>query len=245
MTMRLHNLLTRYLRAMGLMLMLDGEGAGAAPAPAPTGAAPLMGGDVGDPPGGETKPAEGETKPSAGETKPAEGETKPGDKPEPKAPEKYEFKAPEGFEKLDEEVLGKFDPVFRELDLTTEQAQKLIDLAPALIGKHATAAVEKTIADLGYTDAAGWADQIRNDPEIGGEKLAESMAVVLKARDAFAPPALVKMLKTTPLGNHPDVFRMFHAIGKAISEDGYVPGGKTRTATADAQGLYAASKMNP
>lgn len=246
----LHSTLTRYMLRAGLMLAVaDGESGGAVPAGDP----PLMGGDIA--PAGDAKPAEGapagDAKPAEGEAKPAEGEAKPGDKPadKPAVPEKYEFKAPEGFEKLDDEVVGKFDPVFRELGLSNDQAQKLIDLAPALIGKHATAAAEAATAklaeDLGYKDAQTWADQIRNDKDIGGDKLAESMAVVLKARDTFAPPELVQMLKTTPLGNHPAMFRMFHAIGKAISEDGFVPGGKARTPTADAKGLYGASQMNP
>jgi len=53
--------------------------------------------------------------------------------------------------------------------------------------------------------------------------------VVRAARDQFASPELRKLLETTPLGNHPEMLRLFFRVGKAITPDGYVPGGKTRT----------------
>lgn len=56
---------------------------------------------------------------------------KDGDKPEG-APEKYEFQAAEGVE-LDTEALKEFEPVARELNLTNEQAQKLVDAYPKIL----------------------------------------------------------------------------------------------------------------
>ncbi|MGK3508138.1 exodeoxyribonuclease VII large subunit, partial [Escherichia coli] len=43
--------------------------------------------------------------------------------------QKYEFQAAEGVE-LDTEALKEFEPVARELNLTNEQAQKLVDAYP-------------------------------------------------------------------------------------------------------------------
>lgn len=48
------------------------------------------------------------------------------------APEKYEFKAGEGVE-LDAEALKDFEPVARDLNLTNEQAQKLVDAYPKIL----------------------------------------------------------------------------------------------------------------
>ncbi|MGS3055034.1 peptidase, partial [Escherichia coli] len=66
------------------------------------------------------KPAE-DKKPENGK----QGEKKDGDKPEG-APEKDEFQAAEGVG-LGTEALKEFEPVARGLNLTNEQAQKLVD----------------------------------------------------------------------------------------------------------------------
>lgn len=193
------------------------------------------------------KPAEGAAKPTD-PPKPGDGQQKQDDKPAAKAPEKYEFKAPEGFE-LDTEMLTKFDPVLRELDLSQEQAQKLIDFAPEFIGKHVQAAAEatysKVLKDLGYEAVRDWVGQAKADKEFGGDKLQENLAVINRARDQFASPELIQMLKSTPLGNNPEMLRLFYRIGKQITPDGYMPGGKTASTSNDAQRLYDASQMNP
>ncbi|ECV7263739.1 TPA: peptidase, partial [Salmonella enterica subsp. enterica serovar Strathcona] len=53
--------------------------------------------------------------------------TPPKEETPPGAPEKYAFTAPEGQE-LDTSALAQFEPVARELNLTQEQAQKLVDV---------------------------------------------------------------------------------------------------------------------
>ncbi|MCV5473515.1 peptidase, partial [Escherichia coli] len=82
--------------------------------------------------------AEGDkSQPGAEGDKSQEGEKKEGDQPAEKkegdkpegAPEKYEFQAAEGVE-LDADALKDFEPVARELNLTNEQAQKLVDAYP-------------------------------------------------------------------------------------------------------------------
>lgn len=240
--------LTRYMARAGLIAFADDPTAPAAPSlladppatPPTDGATPPAEGQ------GTTPPAEGATPPADGQ-KPAdgEGEKKPDDqKPQPKAPEKYEFQAPEGFA-LDEQLQGEFDPVLRELDLTNEQAQKLVDFAPKLIGKSVDAAVGKVLEQIGYADAPTWAATAKADKEYGGDKLTESLAVARQARDQFATPELRKLLDSTPLGSHPEMVRLFVRVGKAISPDGYVPGGKTSGATNDARRLYDNSQMNP
>lgn len=183
----------------------------------------------GQPQGAGATAANGEAKaPDA--AAPGDGAQKQDDKPAAKAPEKYEFKPPEGVT-LDSEMLGKIEPLMREFDLTQEQAQKLIDFAPELIGKHVEAAAEATysrvLKDLGYEGVREWVAQAKADQEFGGDKLQENLAVINRARDQFASPALIQMLKSTPLGNHPEMLRLFFRVGQLIKPDGYVPGGKT------------------
>lgn len=144
-----------------------------------------------------------------------------------KAPEKYEpFKLPDD-QAIDIALLDEFTPTLKELNLNQESAQKVINFAPRLV----QATVERTTAAVmqavGLADHAKWAGLAQADKEIGGPQFAENLAVAVKAREAFASPELTALLKQTGLGNHPEMIRMFHRVGKQISEDGFVPGGKS------------------
>ena len=55
------------------------------------------------------------------------------------APEKYEdFKLPEGME-VNTDLLDKATPVFKELNLTQDQAQKMVDLQTTFVSEMAVA----------------------------------------------------------------------------------------------------------
>ena len=103
----------------------------------------------------------------------------------------------------------------------------------------------KTLESIGFAGAKDWAASAKTDKEFGGDKLAENLGIAKQARDQFATPELRKLLETSPLGNNPEVIRLFYRIGKAISSDTYVPGGKAAPSASTAQRLYGASKMNP
>lgn len=177
------------------------------------------------------------------DTAKAEGatdEAKPEDKPQG-APEAYaDFTAPEGWE-IDQDLLKDFAPTLKELNLTQEQAQKVIDFAPKLVEQTAVATTTKVLGELGMADRGDWVGKVKADKEFGGDKLAENLAVAKKAMDAFASPELRELLIKSGMGNHPEMVRAFYRAGKAISADGYVAGGKTRTSGP----LYANSNMNP
>ena len=157
-----------------------------------------------------------------------------GEKPEG-APEKYEWAAPEGVT-LDESVMGSLSEVAKELNLSQDAAQKLVDkMAPAMAQRQA-AQVQAMQAE--------WRESSSGDAEFGGAKLAENMAVAKKALDAFATPEFRQLLEQTGMGNHPEVIRTFYRAGKAFSEDGLVSGSAPR-APRDARSLFPASNMNP
>ncbi|ASG82613.1 peptidase [Salmonella enterica] len=184
-------------------------------------------------PAGEPAPKEGDTsqpgtegeKPA--EENPADGEKKEGDKPAEKkegdkpegAPEKYEFQAAEGVE-LDTEALKEFEPVAREMNLTNEQAQKLVDVYPKIL-----AGVQQRQAETWQQTTEQWAADVKADKEIGGDKLPSNLSAAQRALDQFGTPELKEYLNTTGLGNHPDLVKTFVKIGKAMSEDGMVTGG--------------------
>lgn len=136
----------------------------------------------------------------------------------PVVPEAYELKAPEGAD-LDPKLVEQATPVFKELGLTNEQAQKVVDLyAGTVLPEVAQTVQNETLRLLGMDGMADWAKQIKADPELGGANFEKAQTVVAQARDAIATPELRALLETTRLGNHPEVFKLFHKIGTAIGE---------------------------
>ncbi|ELW9486317.1 peptidase [Enterobacter hormaechei] len=198
---------------------------GAAPASseqaAPAAEAPAPAGDPAKPEGDKPQPGTEGDKPQ--DDKPADGE-KPADKPDDEeqkqegAPEKYEFTAGEGVE-LDTEALKDFEPVARDLNLTNEQAQKLVDAYPKIL-----AGVQQRQAEAWQKQTEGWAETVKADKEIGGDKLTANLSAAQRALDQFGTPELKEYLNATGLGNHPDLVKTFVKIGKAMSEDGMVTG---------------------
>lgn len=129
------------------------------------------------------------------------------------APEKYEFKAHEGRE-FDPEIIGTFSDVARELNLTQDAAQKVLDRMGPKMAERQAAYAESLRTQ--------WAEKARGDKEIGGDKLDANLAVAKKALDAFGNQELRTLLNESGLGNHPEVIRLLYKAGRAISEDGYV-----------------------
>lgn len=154
-------------------------------------------------------------------------------KPVSAAPEKYEFTAGEGQE-LDKEAVAAFEPIARELGLSNEQAQKIVDVYGSTImpqiAKQQEAAWQKQVTE--------WAETVKADKELGS---VESIGNAQKAMDQFGTPELKQYLNDSGLGNHPELFRIFSRIGKAMSEDGFV-GGSSENARSTADVLFGDSK---
>ncbi|ENZ8277420.1 peptidase [Klebsiella pneumoniae] len=192
---------------------------GTAPAPSEP---PAPAADPAKPEG--DKPQHGAEGDKPQDDKPADGD-KPADKPDDKeqkpegAPEKYEFKPAEGQE-LDTAALEQFEPIARELNLTNEQAQKMVDL----YGTKIMPMVQKQQAEAWQAQTEEWAATVKADKEIGGDKLTANLGVAQRALDTFGTPELKEYLNGTGLGNHPELVKAFIKVGKAMSEDGMVTG---------------------
>ncbi len=188
--------------------------------------------------------------PSPDDKKDDKPDDKKDDKAPKRAPEKYELKAADGIT-LSREVNTQFETLARELDLPQADAQKLLDLAPEISKMYGA-----QLADNVQKATNAWAEQSKSDKEIGGSGdkaiLDTNMALVAKARDAFASSELVKLLgrndpKENPdgtgLGNHPEVVRLFLRLGRSISEDNkLVKGTETKTELSAAEKLYSIPK---
>lgn len=170
----------------------------------------------GDNPAGKEKPG---TEKTAEELAAEKAEKDAADKAEkaekdkkPAAPEKYEFAAPEG-QALDANALAVFEPIAKELGLTQEQAQKLVDIYPQIQQQQAEA-WSKQIAE--------WGEQVKADKEIGGDKFNASVGLAQRALDQFGNPELREYLNASGLGNHPALVRFCAKVGKSMAEDSFV-----------------------
>lgn len=159
-----------------------------------------------------------------GEEAPAAPED--GASPESVVPETYELTAPDGVT-LDPAALEIATPVFKELGLSNEQASKLVPVA-AQWREAITSEIQQAAVSQHAALSAGWVTEARADAEIGGANWDASTAAAAKALDMFGAPkgsALRQILNETGLGNNPEMIRVFARIGKAVSEDGFIPGG--------------------
>ena len=180
----------------------------------------------------EVKPAE-ETKPEeqkAGEQKPEE---KKEEKPEQKAPEKYEFKLPDGAV-ADEKLIGDFSTVAKDLNLTQEQAQKVVDLYTANLKNQ-----EKSFQDAFAEQEKTWIAEVKQQPNYQ-----ENLSLAKKAVEYFSEGDndAKNLVLGTWLGNHPAMIRMMARIGKVISEDSFISAHGTSTKKDPAEILYPSGK---
>lgn len=117
--------------------------------------------------------------------------TPPKEETPPGAPEKYAFTAPEGQE-LDTSALAQFEPVARELNLTQEQAQNLVDVYPKVL-----AGVQQQQAESWQKQTEDWAAAVKADKDIGGDKLASNLGAAQRAIDTFGTKELKEYLDGT------------------------------------------------
>ena len=159
-----------------------------------------------------------------GGDEPAEDFTEDEGEPEPdlEVPDNYDLAAPEGLT-LDPAAIALATPVFRELGLSNEQANKLMPVA----GQFAQGLLDRRNRQmLGQVEAdrKAWLDAAQADPEIGGRHWATTIGTAARALDALG---LIKgspfrvLLDESGLGNHPEMIRAFQRVGKAIAEDGF------------------------
>lgn len=159
------------------------------------------------------------------------------------APEKYEaFKLPEGV-KLEDAQVAELQAHAKDLGLTQEQAQKVVDRELKVRGDVSAAAQTEFKSTV-----AKWADDARADKEIGGDKLAATLASAKRGLDAVSTnaklPELKTMLDATGFGNHPAVIKLFQYVDSLTANDGkFLAGGKA-TPAADSEAART-SRMYP
>jgi hypothetical protein len=137
---------------------------------------------------------------------------------DPAIPVYTDFKLPEGVT-LDKPSMDAAQALFKEARLPQDQAQKFIDLA---VSREQAAAHKGVQAFVELQNK--WVSEIKADPDIGGDKLAASLATAARAIDRLGVPGLKEALDLTGAGNHPAVVKAFVRLGQMVSEDRFQPG---------------------
>jgi len=156
------------------------------------------------------------------------------------APEKYELTAPDGFEQIDTEVLAEAEPTLKELNLSNEQAQKLMPIAGQLV-KRTMERAEKAITDRAIQNRKEWNDAFEADAEIGGANKDKTIADAARAFDHYGlkkGEGLRQLLDESGLGNHPDMIRFVARVGRDLSEGSFERGDAASTKKTAEQSLY-------
>jgi len=166
----------------------------------------------------ETKPDE----PSSKSSIVNEGEKKPDTKEPEGAPEKYEaFKVPEGFE-MPEETTKEVAALFKDLNLSQSEGQKLIDYY-AKQSQDAAAAPYK----LWEKTQTEWQNAVRLDPEIG-PKLNDVRTTISRAIDGLGDAKLASDFRAamdyTGAGNNLAFIKAFWRLAQQVTEGGHVAG---------------------
>lgn len=177
--------------------------------------------------------------PAAAPAEPPAADAPPADKPA--IPEKYEFaNLPEGYT-LDDASLGEWSGVFKELGLTQEQAQKLVEMdAKRFTAANSPEAQQKAAVDARNSQVSQWEAAIKQDKDLGGSNFEASVGTAQAAIAEFGSPELTAFLKESGLGSFPPLVKAFHQIGKQLGE-----GSLHRTTTAVPAERSIAERMYP
>lgn len=213
-------------------------------------------GEIKEPPK-TTEPTKSETKPEQKPEVKAEGDDKSllnqKDKVEtPKgAPDKYsDFTAPKhwaekGLE-LDKEAMIEALPIFKELGLSQEGAQKLVDFYASISEKTSDSALN-SVREM----RDEWRSKVKADSEIGS-KLPQVKATISKAIDGLGDTALARdfreAMDLTGAGDHPAFIKAFYKLAQKVTEGSHVAGGgpsKFGQAKPGAQPESAAKALYP
>lgn len=151
----------------------------------------------------------------------------PEPKPEPAkgSPEKYEtFKAPEGLE-FTEDSIAKATPLFKELGLSQEGAQKLMDLYASEVKSVAEGPVK-----YWQEMQEGWKKEITSDSKYGdgnGKLKPEVAKRIADLRDMLPPDiksGFSEAMDLTGAGNNPAFIKAWDFLASKLTEGGHVAG---------------------
>ena len=187
--------------------------------------------------------AEPDKKPDDAATKPEEPKK---DEPPALKPEDYVVELPEGLTREDP-ILASFLEGAARGGMDNESVQAVIAAVGPKMMEQIRAPYEQWIA----TNNA-WKDEIKADPELGGEKLlTHTIPTIQQAINIHVPEAvrapLFEALHVTGAGNHPAIVRALYALSSKLTEVAAKPVQANSPASGRnaAAALYPSAKANP
>jgi len=138
------------------------------------------------------------------------------------APEAYAtWNVPEGFQ-LDESVSKEIGGLFKGMNLSQEQGQKLVDFYTAKTAESANQPYQ-----VWQETQEAWVKEVKADREIG-PRLNEVKTTISKAIDGLNDPKLARDFREamdyTGAGNNPAFIKAFWKLAQMVTEGGHVAG---------------------
>lgn len=153
-------------------------------------------------PGAEPPPAVDATEAPPVETPPAEPEFVP------LTAEQFELP-----ESIDPEGLAPFLEAVNDAKLPAEAGQKFLSMFHEQVS-----AMAESQAKAWNETQEGWINEVKSDPEIGGDKLPAVLGEVAKVVDRYGSKELREFMDVSGAGNNPHVVKFLHSIAKAVNE---------------------------
>lgn len=145
---------------------------------------------------------------------------------------KYDLKLPEGFD-APEGLMDSFKEMAKELKLSNESAQKMVDLAV----KQAQE-IESRNQEVWLAQREAWREELTEDPKYGGKNLDATLRNAARVFQLYGNEAVVEALNNFGLGDHPEFVKMFARIGQALREDRLVEGEKGRPTSKSLESVF-------
>lgn len=165
---------------------------------------------------------------------PTDGTTEP-DAPAPSAPvvepapalTAEDVTLPEGFI-AEGEVMEEFLTFANDLGLDKDKASALVGLHAKVLESAQTAAATEwqKLQDT-------WIAEAKALPQIGGDKLDESLSVIAKAIDKYGSPEAKEAFTITGAGNNPHIIKLLHSMASKLVEAPPVSGNPTNAGPQD------------
>lgn len=134
-------------------------------------------------------------------------------------PEQFELKIPEQYG----EARGVFVEMAKDMDLSQEQTQKMIDRYGAELGRQEQMRLEARNAQV-----LKWHAELKNDPEFGGQNFGANVEYYRRGVRHIDPKGeLTAILEQSGYGSHPVVVKAIAQIGREVGEDRIIGRGVT------------------
>ena len=139
------------------------------------------------------------------------------------APETYDLGAGED---VAAETVQSVEAFARANDMTNDQAKAVL-----ADRQEQAEAFEVGQREAFNAKVEAWENEVKSDPDMGGDKYPDTIADAKRAMDHFATDEFRNTLEESGLGSNPGVVRMMAKIGRAMKESRLragQPAGETR-----------------